>query len=37
MYASCAALGIELLVLSFFYRSVLTGLVIGLVVFKGEN
>lgn len=36
MYSCCAAVAIELLVLSFFYRFVLTILIVGLVVFKGS-
>ena len=35
MYSSCAAVAIELLVLSFFYRFVLTILICGLVAFQG--
>lgn len=35
MYSCFAAVAIELLVLSFFYRFVLTILIVGVVVFKG--
>lgn len=37
IYSLYAALGIEMLVLSFFYRVVLTILIVGLVVFKGTD
>lgn len=36
IYSCCAVLGIELLVLSFFYRFVLSILIIGMIVFKGD-